>query len=278
MGDWLSPPPANFRESVLRSLFQAGEFGRRLEDLPIGQKPSPAKRRRGERTYDPKLEAVAYFMIRSLNSPDAVEIYLPGLSLEDFHRLQSVVNRAIDQFLPKRALKFKAFLNDPRLKPAHKEAFLAVYLQNENSLSQEQVAKSRKIPLATLQARLKAAKEILKKHFSEWKPKEARKTGQEQIAGTDLRDGCLLRLSSCRQIAPIRWLNPWRTRIIEEETPGRATPYSQLKKTPQKGFSEKWKCYQQSWYEPMADLQVAPMRHRKRLEYPRPRGRVDDSA
>jgi len=275
LGDWLAPRPADYREATLRRLFQTGYFGKRTEDLVIGDGRAVPRRSRSRarvRVYDPRLEAVAYFMIRSLSSKACVEIYLPGLDYAEFHRLQSVVNRAVDQFIPKKMRKFQAFLADPKLKKQHKAAFVAAYLDNPDRLSQREIARRDKMPLGTLQARIKAAKEILRKHFSEWKtprPALASKTSLFRKSGTRARFWRKRRAPG-DTTRPVHRIHPVTGERLAP-VPYWTRSYSQSSKTPQKNFEKNAALYEQSWYEPQADAQWALPGRRSRIEYPRRR-------
>jgi hypothetical protein len=245
MADHFGPSPKDFRDSHLRQLLARGHFGTRI-DSPLEKAHSSEQSQ--EQAYAPKLELAAYLISRGLNREDLLENFAPALRYEDFHVLQSKINRILDRTTPELARQFEKFWDDPKLKPAQKKALLCVYMENEDGLSQRAVAKRIRVPFETLRARVRSGLRILRKHFPKLIPLSERRPGYlTNLYKKDILMGGMLRKSGLERVAAIRRFDP---RTGWSVVSPRKEKYRSLSKTPQKDFEKNRRFFDRTHYEP----------------------------
>ncbi|MBS1960869.1 MAG: sigma-70 family RNA polymerase sigma factor [Bdellovibrionales bacterium] len=156
------PWPATLKDSCLWTLIARKEFGDPENKTFVNAETRNAP------AYDPKLLLAAYLISRNLNTREAMEFICPGFPFEEFHAYQSRIHRKVESSLNERSRRFQEYWD--ALTAKQREAIRAVYFDNEEDLTDREVADALGISAYSLQDRVAGAIKKLEAHFSEFVP------------------------------------------------------------------------------------------------------------
>ena len=163
----MGPRPPDLKAAKIRSQFETGAFGRWQSDWVIHP---DSKLKKNETTSDAELETAAYLITKGMNDQESLAEICPAFKYEAFHRYQAQIYAKAQTSMNDREKRFEKFWSDPKLKPIQKRSLESVYMDNDEGISQRNVAKLTKVPHETLRARLRSGLKVLEKHFPEWTP------------------------------------------------------------------------------------------------------------
>ena len=147
LSDFLATPPRSFREVQAKALIEEGCFAK-----------------------DPKLELVAFLISEGITRPEFLKRVVPDLDYGEFKRDEGKVNALINATLPEKAKIFKLFLAS--LTDIQRKTVQVLYFDNDENLTQVEVAKKLRISYDSLRDRLSGIKKILYKRYPEFTQKK----------------------------------------------------------------------------------------------------------